>query len=179
MTPGRDRDEDLEIDDDEPLDADLDVDLNDEEPDGTEDLDMDDHLLDDDEELWVDLDQPEPEGVLDDLGDDLLEDEDTDVWRVLRDDHSEPVLAPDDAVVLPWSTRAQIPALDIELPAILDPTRPDSEWVVARDPEDDTADVLVRVGTVEARVTLTITVGSEPRLVLGRDMLSGRILVAC
>ena len=36
--------------------------------------------------------------------------------------------------ILPWSTRATLLDLALDLPAILDPTRADSEWVLAEAP---------------------------------------------
>lgn len=161
---------------DEPLDGDLLDDLTDDEPDG-EVPDLDDPLLDDDSEAFDDLRDPEPPDLpLTELGE-LLLDEDTDEWALLEDDDQPLPPPPPDHVALPWSTRAQIPALQLDLPAILDPTRPDSEWRVAEPPERDRIEARVRVGPVEVRVVLKVVQAEPHGLVLGRDVLSGRILV--
>ncbi|MBW1878783.1 MAG: hypothetical protein JRJ84_10515 [Deltaproteobacteria bacterium] len=172
--------EDLEFETEEDaFDAELEIDLADEEPDGEEDFDFEDHLLDDiDITLEEDLEEPEPEDLpLLDFDDPSLVEEETDEWDLMEHDRTRAHPPPPEAIVLPWSTRAEIPVLGMDLPAVLDPTRTNSEWVVAKPPGRDQVEVLVRVGPVEVRVKLRVRVGEEPGLRLGRDVLSGRILV--
>jgi len=178
---GPDDGEDLDFETEEDaFDEDLDLDLADDAPDGDEDFDLEDHLLDDiDVTLEEDLEGPEPEDLpFPDFEDPALaEDEETDEWDLMEADRTRPGPPPSEAVVLPWSTRAEIPALGIDLPAVLDPTRATSEWVVVRPPAREEVEVLVRVGPVELRVKLSVRVGDAPGLRLGRDALGGRILV--
>jgi hypothetical protein len=179
--PGDEDDEDLEFETEEDgFDAEFEVDLADDEPDGEEDLDLEDHLLDDiDVTLEEDLEGPEPEDLplLDFDDPSLFEEDETDEWDLMERDRTRPEPAPKEAVVLPWSTRAEIPVLGMDLPAVLDPTRDHSEWVVAKPPARDRVEVLVRLGPVEVRAKLSVRVGDEPGLRLGRDVLGGRILV--
>jgi len=166
--------DDFPIDDlDDPRDTVID-DLTDDAPDG-DDLDLGEEWTE--EALVDDLGGPEV-GDLPGIPVEMaLIDEETDEWDLLEQDHTVPVMPPPDQVALPWSTRASIPALQLDLPATLDPTRADSEWRVHAAPERPVADVLLRVGPVEVRVALKVLVDEPTELVLGRDVLAGRILV--
>lgn len=150
-------------------------DLTDESPDGDDDLDFGDEWTE--EAVVDDLSAPEPADLPGIPVEELLVDEETDEWDLLSQDRTVPVAPPPEQVALPWSTRASIPALQLDLPAILDPTRPDSEWRVASPPERPTIEALLRVGPVEVRTALRVVQGEPAGLVLGRDVLAGRILV--
>lgn len=170
-------DEDLDFEPvDDPLDADLLQDLTDDEPDG-EGLDLDDDLLPEEPLDLGDVRGPEaPDLPFEHIGEALLEEE-TDEWDLLGEDTAPAAKPPPGLVALPWSTRATILALQLEVPTVLDPTRPDSEWRVAEPPERERIEVRVRVGPVEARVSLRVVQAEPHGLVLGRDVLAGRILV--
>lgn len=175
--PGdRDDDELPEVDDFDPA---FDLDLEDEADDEDDELPIPEPPL---EEPFPVLDAPEPDGVLPDV-EDWLEDEDTDVWRILAEDRTEPSpVPPGERVILPWRVRAAIPALDVELPAILDPTSERSVWTVPEPapgphPASARVEVLVRLPGIDVRVEVDVVVGPEPGLRLGRDALAGRILV--
>ena len=166
--------DDLLFDDlDDPHD-DVADDLTDEAPDG-DDLDLGEDWTE--EAVVDDLSGPEPQDLPGVPVEDVIVDEETDEWDLLDQDRTIPVPPPPEQVALPWTTRASIPALQLDLPAVLDPTRPDSEWRVATHPERGTLEVLLRIGPVEARTTLKVVQGEPTGLVLGRDVLAGRILV--
>jgi len=169
-------DEDLDFEPvDEPLDGDLLHDLTDEEP---EDADLD--LAEDPPEEPLDLEDlrgPEPPDLpLEDV-DEVLLDEEIEEWDLIDEDRVPVAPPPTDLVALPWSTRATIPALALEIPAVLDPTRSDSEWRVPESPEREHLEVRLRLGPLEVRVDLRIVRREPHGLVLGRDVLAGRILV--
>ena len=83
-----------------------------------------------------------------------------------------------DLPVLPWSTTARIAEYDLELPALCDPTRPRTEWITPRPPVHGKVGATIRVGPLSVRVELIVTVGPEPLLRIGRDVLGGRALVS-
>ena len=179
MAPGRpppEEDDDLPAVPEEPFDAPLDLDLDDE----TEETDEGEFTLPE-----VPFDEPpalgedeEPDGSPLEPLKDAFDEEDTDAWAILREDLTPPAPRPvGDRVVLPWQVRAEIPALGIELPAVLDPTRPGSVWTLPTAPEEDRLALLLRLPGIELRVEVALEGGAEPGLVLGRDALAGRILV--
>lgn len=76
-------------------------------------------------------------------------------------------------IVLPWSLTVELVAEGRQVPAILDPARAISVWVGGQ-----TATALVRVGSLGLEVSFTATPGDE-LMILGRDAISGRVLVSC
>lgn len=158
-----------------------------------------DELLDDLDDLDAPADEPvarSPELLDESLLDDLDElassssiDGDTldefvvdpsvfeDIGSDLDDaDPSDLDTPPDAPVVLPWATRARLPDLGLELPARLDPGRDDSVWF-APDHTGGRRAVTVALGGLRVTVTLTLAHAAEPSLLLGRDVLAGRVLV--
>jgi hypothetical protein len=77
---------------------------------------------------------------------------------------------------LPWSGRAHLSELGLDLPCVLDPTRATSEWVLA-DPPEARRKLTVVIRDVRGAVELTLRAGSPAGIVLGRDWLSGRAVV--
>ncbi len=80
----------------------------------------------------------------------------------------------DEAVVLGWTTQVRVDGADVE--AVLDPTRPHSSWSVPGG--RGRKDVVIEVGGRNVPVSLEFADGSAG-LVLGRDVLSGRVWVRC
>lgn len=142
-----------------------------EEPEDSEDSESDD-AFDDIDDLFVD-DEPDEDFELDDLG---LPQE-TDEWTVLREDTTAPSNLAQELTALPWQLRAEIPALQMFLPAVLDPTAARSLWRVTQPPSEPRIEVLLRLGSVEVRATLDVVLGEPGGLRIGRDVLGGRILV--
>lgn len=137
---------------------------------------LDDDLLDELDDLA--LEQIDPTQTFDEFVVDLSElgDSGGTEW------HEEDLATPeppsgDELPALPWSMRARLPELGVELAAILDPTRAESEWIVRDAPERPAVATLVEVGPVAARITLRIRQGPVDELHLGRDLLGGRAVV--
>ncbi len=164
----------------------------DEQPDDDDDLlgdDLDGDPEDDavDEFLPRSILDDEPHEDLDDFADpafgETLDEFIVDIGAVRDIDGSE---LPDEAwpddpppgelPTLPWSTRAALPELGIDLAAVLDPTRDLSEWVLPS-PGHRRLRTLVIVAGVRGEVELTVREGAEEQLRLGRDWLSGRAVV--
>lgn len=121
-------------------------------------------------EAWPDDESPPP-----DLPDPLAfepDDENGDLLDLLDDGPTEPesvdALEP---LVLPWRTRARLPDHDVGIDAVLDPTRERTTWSGGIP-----GPLRIVLGGAEWVVEPEITDG-PPLLRVGRDVLSGRILV--
>jgi hypothetical protein len=84
------------------------------------------------------------------------------------------VLAP--MLVLPWSTEAELPDLGVTVPARLDPSVERTEWYTPSSSESAVR-LRVRIGSLQVHAEALVRYAEAPRLVLGRDVLAGRILV--
>jgi hypothetical protein len=82
----------------------------------------------------------------------------------------------DDLVALPWSLTVCLTQTEKTLPAILDPTREFSHWV-RPNPTTSAEAREVDLGPLTVKVELRPETGLTEHLRLGRDVLSGRILV--
>lgn len=79
----------------------------------------------------------------------------------------------EEPLILPWRTRARLPEHDLTLPAILDPTAERTTWfggVPGR--------LRVELGEVSVRIDPFVVPAEERSLRIGRDVLSGRIVVS-
>ncbi len=141
-----------------------------------------------DDDLLEDGLFPEDPLALDDLGPESVDppfdelaafpDEDApDDLILLAEDDAPAAPPPSHLVALPWRTRAALPALQLDLPATLDPTRPDSEWRVSEPPDVTHIETRIRLGGVECRARLHVVRGEPTGLILGRVVLAGRVLV--
>ncbi len=165
-----------DLSDDQPDEGDFDeddfTDLGDDQPEidlsGLSDfLDDDD---DDDDDDAGDLE------TIEDAGTDELDLGDFEGLVLDAEDDEDALDLPLDPLVLPWRTLAFLPDEGCDLPAILDPTRADSE---RRGPDAvPSAALRVQLDTLTLAVAVTATPSTEPMLILGRDALAGRILVS-
>lgn len=80
----------------------------------------------------------------------------------------EPILP----VVLPWRTRAWLPEHGRTVDALLDPTLERTRWSGG-----EPGLLKIVLGEVEALVEVEVVAGAQELLRVGRDVLSGRILV--
>ena len=165
------------IDDDDALDPSFDVEDEDEEiEDDFDQIDWPDdeempHNDGDDDDLQV---APTEEIDFDDIDDDGAEfdpDDDNLFSNDLNDEEEEEDLD-DELPVLPWKGTATLPEHNVEIAVILDVTAPTSTWI--QGPGGRTRVVL---SGVVLDVDLAAEAGDSPCLRLGRDAISGRLLV--
>ncbi len=154
----------LDLDDeaDEQLDDEFDAtDWPDDEPMPFED---DEQLLELEEDFAIDEDDDEEDDsqTVDDDEEDISN---TDLPDEFDDLHPE-------LVVVPWKTTAHLPEHDLDLPAILDATAETSTWVGG--PGGLTQ---VSIAGLAIEVQLIATQGPTAQITLGRDAISGRLLV--
>jgi hypothetical protein len=76
-------------------------------------------------------------------------------------------------VVLVWSGQADLPELGLRRPYVLSTADPGSRWEGCTEPRR----ALVEIGPIRARVDFAPGGEGPERLVLGRDLLAGRVLV--
>jgi hypothetical protein len=80
-------------------------------------------------------------------------------------------------VVLPWQTTARFPALSREIPCICDPTAATSQLVLAEGPDTPTLELQLVAGALNDTFVFHIVIGEPEHLILGRDVLAGRVWV--
>lgn len=154
-----------------PIDDDESDDLLDDLQEPEDDLDPLDDMPDDEplpDAFELEASTPEPPDPFDAI-DDLPEDDD-----LVFDDAPEvpePDLDVDEPAILPWKTHARLPEHAIEVEAVLEPGRAITLWQGGRP-----GPLRVVLGHVDVVVEPEITEG-PPALRVGRDILSGRILV--
>jgi hypothetical protein len=155
-------DENLELDDllaeDDPP---LTFDINDED-------DNPDILAEDD--AWAEEAVDEPE-VDDEHGSEILEDEFDDLLTEEID------FSTGELVVLPWRMTVTLPAFQQRVSAVLDVTLERSVWTTAGEPPAEELTTEIVVGPLAVDLKLIVQRGSQSLLRLGRDFLSGRVLV--
>jgi hypothetical protein len=78
----------------------------------------------------------------------------------------------DERTIVPWSTTARLPQHDLELPVVLDVAASTSRWIGG--PGGLTT---VELEGITLEVALIATPGSPAEIRLGRDAISGKLLV--
>lgn len=171
-----DVDEDDEDDLDDPTDESGVPDFREPLTEVDEDTEEEDLPDDEDDDL-----SPVPELAVDALGGEPDEPiDDDEIPGVLDEDLNafDEVEEVDGLAILPWKTTARVPELEQEMPALLDPTRPDTTWCGPDAPED--LRVTIVIGPLRVEVELQVLPeGDEPHLRVGRDVLGGRAVVRC
>lgn len=87
------------------------------------------------------------------------------------------IVDPTDAILLSWREIARLPDHGVEVPAILDPTVASSTWTVPAHVPVRRLDILVEIGAFRAQVDVEVREGRTAELRLGRDALTGKVLI--
>lgn len=78
---------------------------------------------------------------------------------------------------IPWTTMVYVLEWKREVPAILNPTERTSYWIDPIGSDSESHLVRVTVDGVTFEITMDRRQGASERIVLGRDALSGRVLI--
>lgn len=118
---------------------------------------------------WTELSREEPTGT-------LFADEPARRSPLFADD-LEDFATQEELPILPWALDAELLQLGRVVAAVLDPTAARSVWT-RPDAEPGELSVTVRLRMLDVPVTLRIARGPVDQLRIGRDVLSGRLLIA-
>jgi len=160
-----------ELDEDTDL-LELNVDLDPGAPEPIGELPVDEeHLFGSPEDDWIDLISDEPEATV------FPEALRADVPVALAEDELEDFATQEALPILPWKLEAELLELGVGLPAVLDPTLQRSRWEKPN-PTDATVHVTVRLRMLDIAIELDIVSAPSECLRVGRDILSGRVLIS-